>query len=188
MYNKKFQQLVNMCMKEYERQKSGSTQNNQKKSGVYPDKPYTAVNMAQPQIMDSVGYIEVSVYTALGALPVENALVTIFVNEDGQERVITYFRTGNDGQTTPLEVPVEYDPAVPDTDPENYYSTYNVRVAADGYQTAKVKNVQVYPKTKTIMAVNLVPIANGEPLDSPGIDVVIPPRGFDESLSGGEAQ
>ena len=153
------------------------------------DKPYTALNMAEPQVINANGYMEIGVYTALGALPVENATVTIFRNApDGREIVLTYFKTGIDGQTTVLEVPVEYNPNDPNMDPENYYSTYNVRVSADNYYTVNVVDVQVYPKTKSLLNISLIPVANGEPLDSPGFEVIIPPQGVPVNVNadGGE--
>jgi hypothetical protein len=163
-------------------------------------KPYRARNMmvtkleAQPAIPEhmnnhlpsnqqeetqpssnEVGYINVGVYTASGALPVKDAVVTIYHTYDGgEEHVLYHMVTDESGRVPTMEVPIEYRGIGQQT--EYTYSTYNLRVQAIGYYTHNVLDLQVYPNISTNFRINLIPVAQGIPSNGNEQTIIIPPR------------
>lgn len=129
-----------------------------------------------------VGYISVGVFTASGALPVEDAVVTVYrINSDGEENVIYNVVTDASGQVPTLELPVIYNPRNPLVSPEFYFTTYNLRVQAINYYTFNLLDIRVFPDTTTSFTIDLIPVAVGPGGEAPSRTVVIPPSPIDES-------
>lgn len=62
----------------------------------------------------NVGYLSVSTFTASGALPVPDVLITIYIfDESGQENEIVHYTTNANGQVPLITLPVIYDPFNP---------------------------------------------------------------------------
>lgn len=90
------------------------------------------------------GGLKVTVITADGTRPVENALVRIsYTGESGQ--TIEEVRTDSSGQTPVLEVktpPLEYSMEPSEQQP---YAEYTVQVEAEGFENSEVAGTQVLP-------------------------------------------
>ena len=128
------------------------------------------------QLEPETGYINVGVYTALGALPVSDAVVTIYtIDEDGEENAIYHVVSDANGRVPKMELPVEYDPENPLVSPEFYYSTYNMRIQAIGYYTMNVLDVRIYPDIATNYRAILIPVMAGGTEEESEQTVVIPP-------------
>jgi 5-hydroxyisourate hydrolase-like protein (transthyretin family) len=124
---------------------------------------------------EEIGYINVGVYTASGALPVKDAVVTLYhTYNDSEEHVLFHQVTDESGRVPTMYVPVEYSGVGQQT--EYDYSTYNLRVQAIGYYTSNVMDLQVFPNIGTNFRLNLIPTAQGAPESIPGNTIVIPPR------------
>lgn len=98
---------------------------------------------AQQENVDEGG-LKVTVMTADGTRPVENALVRIsYTGESGQ--TIEEVRTDSSGQTPVLEVktpPLEYSMEPSEQQP---YAEYTVQVEAEGFEDSEVAGTQVLP-------------------------------------------
>lgn len=98
---------------------------------------------AQQENVDEGG-LKVTVMTADGTRPVENALVRIsYTGESGQ--TIEEVRTDSSGQTPVLEVktpPLEYSMEPSEQQP---YAEYTVQVEAEGFGNSEVAGTQVLP-------------------------------------------
>ena len=98
---------------------------------------------AQQENVDEGG-LKVTVITADGTRPVENALVRIsYTGESGQ--TIEEVRTDSSGQTPVLEVktpPLEYSMEPSEQQP---YAEYTVQVEAEGFEDSEVAGTQVLP-------------------------------------------
>ena len=128
------------------------------------------------QLEPETGYINVGVYTALGALPVSDAVVTIYtIDEDGEENAIYHVVSDANGRVPKMELPVEYDPENPLLSPEFYFSTYNMRIQAIGYYTMNVFDVRIYPDVSTNYRAILIPVMAGGLEEESEQNVVIPP-------------
>ena len=88
--------------------------------------------------MESIGFLEVAVRTAGGALPVRNALVSIYGNEEGKENGLIYSLVTNEAGTTP-RVALAAPPVILSQSPENEntYGAYNVYVTKEGFYNSE---------------------------------------------------
>lgn len=128
-------------------------------------------------IQPTVGSVSVGVFTALGALPVKDAIVTIYLVDQNGEEVVFYYRTTDEsGRIPDTNLAVFYDPSNPYVSPEFYFTTYNMRVQAINYYTQNILDFRVFPGVKTNLRVNLLPVIQGEDQETaPEQTIVIPP-------------
>lgn len=153
-------------------------------------KPYTAKNMmvksaeTPPQPSDEspqseeTGTLAVGVFTALGALPVENAAVTVYrVLDDGEVQSYAQLTSDSSGRVPDILLPVIRDPL--DTS-QYYFTTYNLRVLAQNYYTVNVLNLRMFPGIKTNYKIDMIPVVAGE-TGAPEQTFIIPPSPIDSS-------
>lgn len=159
--------------------KKSDAQPEQSATDQTPDsQPETGQEAEQPST--DVGYINVGVFTASGALPVPNAVVTVYhANEDGEEDVLYHLITDESGRVPVIKLPVEY-PV--ENLPPDYYSTYNLRIQADGYYTYNLLDIQLFPNITTNFRINMIPLAQGDMPDGAGQTFVIPRRPFEFTI------
>lgn len=107
------------------------------------------------------GELKVSVFTADGTRPVENARVKIsYTGESGQ--TIEEVRTDSSGQTPVLAVktpPLEYSMKPSEQQP---YAEYTVQVEAEGFENSEIAGIQVLPSVKAEQPVRLAFQAGAE--------------------------
>lgn len=134
-----------------------------------------------PQPEEEVGYISVGVFTASGALPVEDAVVIVYTTDVyGDEVVLAHLVTDANGQVPIIEVPVVYDRANILESSEYFFSTYNLRVMAINYYTVNILDIRVFPNTTTNYTIDMIPVPAGTTTD-PERTFVIPPSPIDIS-------
>jgi len=132
---------------------------------------------------EEIGYISVGVFTASGALPVQDAVVTVYILDDaGEENVISHLITDANGQVPTIELPVQHDTRNPLESSKYFFSTYNLRVQAINYYTVNILDFRVFPNTTTNFMIEMIPVAAG-PASSTGPDTtyVVPPSPIDIS-------
>ena len=116
----------------------------------------------------STGYLVVSVSTARTAIPLENALVTVYsISDTGSSELIYNVRTNRSGQTAPLPLPA---PPVSNSLSPNQpfpYARYSVRVDYDGFYPVTSSDLTIFPDIVATLPVSLVPLEEfqntGEP-------------------------
>ena len=110
--------------------------------------------------MNESGYITLAVKTAGGALPVENAVVTV---KDSAGSILYVVFTDKSGRTPPLIVPAppKANSSAPNTGEPPFY-TYNIDTDKGGYVSVRNVSVPVYPGITSIQTVELLPIAEGQ--------------------------
>lgn len=140
-------------------------------------KPYRAHNMIVNKCESSndTGTLEVRVFTALGALAIEGAIITVYtyIGKD-LETEIKEVTTDENGTAPPIELPVAYDVNEPYVDSERFFTHYNLRVKATGYYTIHIVNIHLYPNIKVLFNVNLTPVAGVSPGTDLEEQIVIP--------------
>lgn len=103
--------------------------------------------------------LKVSVFTADGTRPAENALVKIsYTGESGQ--TIEEVRTDSSGQTPVLDVktpPLEYSMKPSEQQP---YAEYTVQVEAEGFENSEIAGIQVLPSVRAEQPVRIAFQAN----------------------------
>lgn len=110
------------------------------------------------------GYIVVAVRTADGALPIENAVVTV---KDSSQNILYVVFTDNSGKTPKLRViaPARQNSQSPNTNEPPFY-TYNIDTDKPGYISVRNQSVPVYPGVTSIQPVEL--LAQPEGVTEPG--------------------
>lgn len=107
------------------------------------------------------GELKVSVFTADGTRPVENARVKIsYTGESGQ--TIEEVRTDSSGQIPVLAVktpPLEYSMKPSEQQP---YAEYTVQVEAEGFENSEIAGIQVLPSVRAEQPVRLAFQAGAE--------------------------
>lgn len=108
---------------------------------------------AQQENVDRGG-LKVTVMTADGTRPVENALVKIsYTGESGQ--TIEEVRTDSSGQIPVLDVktpPLEYSMKPSEQQP---YAEYTVQVEAEGFENSEIAGIQVLPSVRAEQPVRI---------------------------------
>lgn len=160
-------------------------------------KPYMAKNMlikkaeisAQQQTIDETnsqeetGYIAIGVFTALGALPVENAVVTIYdIVGDGEEHIHAQLVTDANGRVPDVELPILHDNSEPLTSSKYYYAIYNLKAQADNYYTVNVLGIRIFPGIKTNYRIDMIPLMAGEEVPPPEQTFIIPPSPIEQTI------
>lgn len=111
-----------------------------------------------------IGSIIVRVTTASGAIPLEDALVTIREYKTGSGGdIVATLRTNSSGLTEKVSLPTP--PRSMSLSPGNgkSYSSYIIQVDKDGYNTQQYINVPVFDGITAVQSADLVPLPeNGE--------------------------
>ena len=129
-------------------------------------------NQISPEYTSS-GSMIISVYTAGGALPVSNALVTITGSEKETSGVISVLYTDQSGNTPKITLPAPPKNMSESPGAKKPYATYNVDVDKDGFFPKRFINVPIFSGVTSVQPVNLSPFTEyvGEGLDPIGNEV-----------------
>ena len=116
------------------------------------------MNNRIPNGHTSTGTLIVSVFTAGGAIPVEDALVIIRGSEQNSSGVLSVLYTDQSGNTPRITLPTP--PASESEKPGTAkpYATYNIEVDKEKFYPRNFINVPVFADTTSIQPVNLIPI------------------------------
>lgn len=117
---------------------------------------------------ESIGFLVVNVKTANGALPVENAYVSIYASSSLDQNgapttsssdVIYNLTTDKNGKTPKVALHTK-DKSL-SLSPENSipYESYNIFVSADGYYDTSFLNVPIFQGITALQGVNLIPLS-----------------------------
>ena len=120
------------------------------------------------------GYMIVRVTTARGAIPLENAIVTVHNYdpefEGGRGDVIAVYTTDPSGLTERFALPAP--PRELSMTPGNgkSYETYNLSVTKEGYYQQYYANVPVFEGITAIQNADMIPLPDNGQTDNARID------------------
>ncbi|MBE6645159.1 MAG: hypothetical protein E7612_07275 [Ruminococcaceae bacterium] len=109
---------------------------------------------------DSQGFIQISAYTAGGALPVPDLTVRISGNEEGNIGVEYSVKTDRNGLTDVIALPtpsVSY--SLSPSPSEQPYAKYDVQVSGEGFYPKTIYDVSVFSGIKAILPMEMIPDA-----------------------------
>lgn len=112
------------------------------------------------------GYIRARVYTSDAQIPIENAIFTVYTDDNNGTVLIGTRITDIEGNTT--VIPVEAPDSVLTLTPGNLnpFATVNIRIDHPEYKTLFVTGVQVFAGQVSIQEASLIPIDRNVPTDS----------------------
>ena len=120
------------------------------------------------------GYMVVRVTTARGAIPLENAIVTVHNYdpefESGRGDVIAVYTTDRAGLTERFALPAP--PRELSMTPGNgkSYETYNLSVTKEGYYQQYYANVPIFEGITAIQNADMIPLPDNGQTDNAKID------------------
>ena len=109
--------------------------------------------------MSGQGYLVVRVSTASGAIPIENALVTVRGGEESNSDFYRSFYSGISGLTEKIALPAPLRSLTDAPSPNGTkpYALYSIDVFADGYQDLFFVNVPIFDTITAIQGANMIP-------------------------------
>ena len=103
------------------------------------------------------GYLVVKVSTARGAIPLENAAVTI--RDDGNNGNILYsLLTDSDGKTPQVSLLAPDRKASEHPGSSKPYATYSVDVFSEGYVPLRIQSIPIFSSILSIQPAVMVPL------------------------------
>ena len=123
-------------------------------------------NARPPESSDGVGYLIVKVSTALGAIPLDDALVTIRGAERENSDVIYSQKTDRSGITQRVSLKA---PSIVESESPGYprpYALYSVDVRRDGYLPLRLEDVAVFDSITSIQPAIMIPLTDNSYKDS----------------------
>ena len=110
---------------------------------------------------EAVGYLVVRVSTARGAIPLENATVSVRGSDAENSGIIYSLETNSSGLTPKLPLPTPEKSLSQSPNSSVPFSLWNVDVFCKGFISAKFLNVAVYPDVTSVQSAELVPLSEG---------------------------
>lgn len=158
------------------------------KSNEKPQMLQTEENgRAEPKVksedMSGEGRLTVRVYTAAGAIPLEDAIVIIRDSPSAGGGIIVSLRTDRSGMTPQISLPAP--PKATAQQPGNVkpYSTYGIDVILPGYYTPVFENVPIYDGISSVQNVGMIPLPeNGYPDSRRPDDMIFYPESSSPGL------
>ena len=109
----------------------------------------------------SIGYLVVKVSTARGAIPLENAAVSIRGGTPESSGIIYSLRSNSDGITEKIALPTPSPSFSASPGNPTPYSTWNIDVFKDGYAPISFTGVPVYPAVVSVQPAVMIPLTQG---------------------------
>ena len=110
---------------------------------------------------ESIGYLVVRVSTARGAIPLENATVSIRGATPQNSGIIYSLETDVSGLTPRLPLPTPPKDNSLSPDQGTPYSLWSIDVFCKGFITARYESVPVYSGITSVQNAELVPLSEG---------------------------
>lgn len=118
-------------------------------------------NINSSYTAQDVGYLVVRVSTARGAIPLENAAVSIRGGTPESSGILYSLTTNSDGLTDRVELPAPPRSLSASPTDSAPYSLWTVDVFKEGYMPVSYQNLPVYASIVSVQPAVLLPIAEG---------------------------
>lgn len=123
-----------------------------------------------PQDLSYSGNLQINVTSSLGALPIENATITIRLT-GGNQDIIETISTDSSGQSPSVALPAPNIALSTQISEERPYSEYDLEISAPGYEPVYISGTEILPETDAIQPVSMNPLEITEEREE---DIVIP--------------
>ncbi|WP_031474938.1 hypothetical protein [Agathobaculum desmolans] len=141
-----------------------------------------------PATTDGSAVLRVVVTTALGALPLADAAVTVSTpaDQDGARTLLYAVRTDASGMTPPLTLatPPRANSMTPDGGTP--YAVYTVEATHPGYLPRTALHIAMFPGIPAVLPVALIPLGETGASASPGLTAAESPQALYHNEPSGE--
>lgn len=110
----------------------------------------------------NIGYLIVNVSTARGAIPLENASVTISDSEAEGNPIVTVVSTDNSGKTPRIALAAPNRSISMQPGTEKPYATYLVEIEKQGYYPVSNNGVPIFSGITSIQPVEMIPLSESD--------------------------
>ncbi len=107
---------------------------------------------------ENIGYLTVRVSTARGAIPLENATVSIRGSTEDDSGILYSFESDSNGLTPKIPLPAPNRALSQSPSNEIFYSLWNIDVFCKGFFPARYINVAIYSGVTTVQSAELIPV------------------------------
>lgn len=125
---------------------------------------------------DDIGFLTVTVRTSNGALPIKNAMVSIYENRENDNGngkftnsngyLLYSLRTDEFGQTEKVALPTKSNVLSLTPGNKHPFKSYNVFVSSEGYFDSDIINIPIFQGITSIQPINLIPLSEfSSPVD-----------------------
>ena len=136
------------------------------------------------ELTDGTAELRVLVTTALGALPLENAIVSVSTApDDTGMRTLLYSVTTDSGGMTPsmiLTTPPRSNSLSPGSGPP--FAVYTVEISAEGYTPLTALHIAMFSGVPTMLPVALTPLAENQSFAQTDLTATGAPQALDPAL------
>ncbi len=136
------------------------------------------------ELTDGTAELRVLVTTALGALPLENAIVSVSTApDDTGMRTLLYSVTTDSGGMTPsmiLTTPPRSNSLSPGSGPP--FAVYTVEISAEGYTPLTALHIAMFSGVPTMLPVALTPLAENQNFAQTDLTATGAPQALDPEL------
>ena len=130
------------------------------------------------ELTDGTAELRVLVTTALGALPLENAIVSVSTApDDTGMRTLLYSVTTDSGGMTPVMV---LNSLSPGSGPP--FAVYTVEISAEGYTPLTALHIAMFSGVPTMLPVALTPLAENQSFAQTDLTATDAPQALDPEL------
>ena len=133
---------------------------------------------------DGTAELRVLVTTALGALPLENAIVSVStVPDESGMRTLLHSVTTDSGGMTPvmvLDTPPRSNSLNPDGGPP--FAVYTVEISAEGYTPLTALHIAMFSGVPTMLPVALTPLKENQSFAPTDLTATGMPQALDPAL------
>ncbi len=133
------------------------------------DNNYISMNEAPPDDYSETGYLIVSVFTARGAIPIANALVTINYSAPNMPAPYAVLTTDKSGRTPKIALPapprdLSLTPSESGSkNPPFPYARYNIEIFKEGFYPVVNIGAQLFSGITAIQNTNIIPLSEELP-------------------------
>ena len=135
------------------------------------------------ELTDGTAELRVLVTTALGALPLENAIVSVStVPDETGMRTLLYSVTTDSGGMTPsmvLTTPPRSNSLSPGSGPP--FAVYTVEISAEGYTPLTALHIAMFSGVPTMLPVALTPLEENQSFAQTDLTATDSPQALDRS-------
>lgn len=122
---------------------------------------YVYKNSNEVPVSNEYGFIEIHITKNLATEIATDAVLTIYVNQNGNQ--IPVVRLSPIQNPTTIKLPIANPAGTLIEGPEYYFTPYNLTIESEGFYRIVTQNIRLFPNITSVFFYNLNEIISGSP-------------------------